>query len=88
LQASPRRRRPAVVQDENLQPGLSRYTQATQAQVRFLNSICYKINVLLFGKNFQVERSKCIMNVQYCNATTSAGLEHSCYQSSHTGGKS
>lgn len=40
LQASSRRRRPAVVQDENLQPGLSRYTQATQAQVRFLNSIC------------------------------------------------
>ena len=40
LQASPRRWRPAVVQDENMQPGLSQYTQATQAQVRFLNSFC------------------------------------------------
>ena len=50
LQASPRRRRPAAVQDENCQPGLFQYTQTTQTRVRFLNYVFFKRFMSYFWK--------------------------------------
>ena len=55
LQASPRCRWPAAVQDENCQPGLFQYTQTTQMRVRFLNYVFFKDSCPTFGKESQVE---------------------------------